>query len=153
MDGRKIRSALIQMDCTIKNKEENLSKALGFLDELKDKADIVCFPELFTTGYNLDLIGDDFYELAEPIPGPTTEWMGQKAREHGLAVVGTIVERDNAREGVLYDTTFLLDAKGQLVGKYRKSHLYPTEHRYFRAGDRLPVFELGGFTVGVAICF
>jgi predicted amidohydrolase len=153
LDGRKIRSALVQMDCIIKNKEGNLSKAFGFLDELEGQADIVCFPELFTTGYNLDLIGDDFYELAEPIPGPTTEWMGQKAREYGLAVVGTIVERDNAREGVLYDTTFLLDAKGQLVGKYRKSHLYPTEHRYFRAGDRLPVFELGGFTVGVAICF
>jgi predicted amidohydrolase len=153
LDGRKIRSALIQMDCIIKNKERNLSKALGFLDELKSKADIVCFPELFTTGYNLDLIGDDFYELAEPIPGPTTELMGQKAKEYGLAILGTIVGRDNAKEGVLYDTTFLLDAKGQLVGKYRKSHLYPAEHRYFRAGDRLPVFDLGGLTVGVTICF
>jgi predicted amidohydrolase len=153
LDGRKIRLALIQMDCIIKNKEGNLSKALGFLDELKGKADIVCFPELFTTGYNLDLIGDDFYELAEPIPGPTTELVGQKAKEYRLAILGTIVERDNAKEGVLYDTTFLLDRQGRLAGKYRKSHLYPPEHRYFRAGDRLPVFELGGFTVGVAICF
>ena len=153
MHGRKIRSALVQMDCTVRGKEGNLSKALGFLDELKGKADIVCFPELFTTGYNLDLIGDDFYELAEPIPGPTTELMGQKAKGYGLAILGTIVERDNAKGGVLYDTTFLLDVKGRLVGKYRKSHLYPAEHRYFRAGDRLPIFDLGGLTVGVAICF
>ncbi|HIH97148.1 MAG TPA: carbon-nitrogen hydrolase family protein [Thermoplasmata archaeon] len=153
MDGRKIRSALIQMDCIIKNKEGNLLKALGFLDELNGKTDIVCFPELFTTGYNLDLISDDFYDLAEPIPGPTTELMGRKAKEHELAILGAIVEQDNARKGMLYNTTFLLDAKGQLVGKYRKSHLYPAEHRYFRAGDLLPVFDLGGFTVGVAICF
>jgi predicted amidohydrolase len=153
LDGRKIRSALIQMDCMIKSKEGNLSKALGFLDELKGQADIVCFPELFTTGYNLDLIGDDFYELAEPIPGPTTELMGQKAKEQGLAILGTIVERDDALEGVLYDTTFLLDHQGRLVGKYRKTHLYPAEHRYFQAGDRLSVFDLDGLTVGVAICF
>jgi predicted amidohydrolase len=153
LDARKIRSALIQMDCTIKNKEENLSKALGFLDELKGRADIVCFPELFTTGYHLDLIGDDFYALAEPIPGPTTEWMGQQAREHKMAILGTIVERDETQEKVLHDTTFLLDAEGRLVGKYRKSHLYPTEHRYFKAGDRLPVFDLDGLTLGVAICF
>jgi predicted amidohydrolase len=141
------------MDCTIKNKEKNLSKALGFLDELKGRADIVCFPELFTTGYHLDLIGDDFYALAEPIPGPTTEWMGQQAREHKMAILGTIVERDETQEKVLHDTTFLLDAEGRLVGKYRKSHLYPTEHRYFKAGDRLPVFDLDGLTLGVAICF
>ncbi len=153
MDRRKIRSALIQMDCKIKNKEENLSKALGFLDELKGKADIVCFPELFTTGYNLDLIGDDFYALAEPIPGPTTERMGQQAREYEMAILGTIVERDGTQEGMLHDTTFLLDAEGRLVGKYRKSHLYPAEHRYFKAGDRLPVFDLDGLTLGVAICF
>lgn len=153
MDAKKIRIALIQMDCMIKNKDENLSKALAFLDELNGKADIACFPELFTTGYNLDLINDDFYDLAEPISGPTTELMGQKANKHKLAILGDIVERDKYRKGVLYNTTFLLDAKGQLVGKYRKSHLYPTEHRYFRPGDRLQVFDLGGLTVGVAICF
>jgi predicted amidohydrolase len=79
--------------------------------------------------------------------------MGQKAKEQGLAILGTIVERDDALEGVLYDTTFLLDHQGRLVGKYRKTHLYPAEHRYFRAGDRLPVFDLGDLTVGVAICF
>jgi predicted amidohydrolase len=145
--------ALVQMNCTLGRKRANLEKAVGFLEQSSGRADIICLPELFTTGYNLGLIGDDFCELAEPIPGPTTELMGQKARAHGLAVLGTIVERDGAQEGVLYDTTFALDAEGQLVGKYRKTHLYPAEHRFFQPGDRLPVFDLGGFTAGVAICF
>jgi predicted amidohydrolase len=149
----KLRVALIQMGCVIGDKEKNVSTALHLLDHVDREADMVCFPEFFTTGYNLNLIGDDFYDLAEPIPGPTTERMGQQAREHGMAILGTIVERDGTQERMLYDTTFLLNAEGRLVGRYRKSHLYPTEHRYFRPGDCLPVFDLGGFTLGVTICF
>jgi predicted amidohydrolase len=141
------------MNSALKKKGTNLDKAVRFLERSSGRADVVCFPELFTTGYALDLIGGDFDELAEPIPGPTTELLGRQAREHGLGILGTIVERDETEGGALYDTTFLLDAQGQLLGKYRKSHLYPPERRYFRAGDRLPVFNLDGLAVGVAICF
>jgi predicted amidohydrolase len=141
------------MDSILKDKEANLQKATVSVAQLAGRADIVCFPEFFTTGYSLDLIGDTYYDLAETIPGPTTEQMGQTAREHGLAILGNIVERDSVTEGVLYDTTFLLDAEGQLVGTYRKSHLYPTEHRYFRAGNQLPVFNWHGLTLGMATCY
>jgi predicted amidohydrolase len=141
------------MNCALKKKGANLDKAVRFLEQSSGRADIVCFPELFTTGYHLGLIDGDFYGLAEPIPGPTTELMGRKAQEHGLGILGTIVERDGADHTVLYDTTFLLNAEGRLLGKYRKSHLYPPERRYFRAGDQLPVFDLDGVAVGVAICF
>jgi predicted amidohydrolase len=151
--GRNPTVALVQMTCALKKKAANLDKAVRFLEQSSGRADVVCFPELFSTGYHLDLIDGHFYELAEPIPGPTTELMGRKAQKHGLSVLGTIVERDGADDGVLYDTTFLLNAEGRLVGKYRKSHLYPPERRYFRGGDRLPVFDLDGVTVGVAICF
>lgn len=153
MAKKKLRVALIQMDCVIQDKKTNLEKANEYIDQLDGRADVVCFPEFFTTGYNLDLIGDDFFQLAESIPGPTTESMGRQARKYNLAIVGTIVEKDNDIKGVLYDTTFFLDAKGQLVGKYRKSHLYPTEHRYFCSGNSLPVFDLGRFKAGAAVCF
>jgi predicted amidohydrolase len=150
---KRLNVALIQMDCVLKDKEANLERANEYIDQLDDGVHAACFPELFTTGYNLDLIGDDFFRLAESIPGPTTESMAQQARKHNLAIVGTIVERDQEREGVLFDTTFFLDADGQLLGKYRKSHLYPTEHRYFRSGNHLPVFDLGGIRAGAAVCF
>jgi predicted amidohydrolase len=152
-DSRNPAVALVQMTCTLEDKAANLDKAVAFLERSSGRADLVCFPELFSTGYHLDLIDGHFYELAEPIPGPTTELVGRKAQERGLSVLGTIVERDGADDGVLYDTTFLLNAEGRLVGKYRKSHLYPPERRYFRAGNRLPVFDLDGIAVGVAICF
>ncbi len=144
---------LVQMECVVKDKERNLAKALGFVESLKKRADadIVSFPELFTTGYNLDLIGDEIHDLAETIPGETTTMMSQKAREFGIAILGTIVERGDG--GGLYDTTFVIDETGELIGKYRKSHLHPSEYSYLDPGNELPVFELSRVTIGTAICF
>ncbi len=150
MSRDKLTVGAIQMDCRAGDKGDNLSKALDFLDELKGKADIACFPELFTTGYSLELVGDAFPKLAETIPGSTTEVMARKAKELGLAILGTIVEQEKGR---LYDTAFIIDHQGELIGKYRKSHLYPKEHRYFSAGEELAVFPLGGIKIGAAICF
>ncbi len=69
---RTITVGLIQMDCVLMDREQNLRRALQFLSELVGKAELVCLPELFTTGYNLDVMGTALYELAETIPGPTT---------------------------------------------------------------------------------
>ncbi len=153
MNDTKITVSLVQMRCQVKDKERNLARALDFLEQLRNtvETDIVCFPELFTTGYNLDLIGDEFHALAETIPGETTEVMSRAAKECGVAILGTIVEKDE--RGNLYDTTFVIDANAGLIGKYRKSHLYPAEYRYFTSGNELPVFELARDRIGVAICF
>jgi predicted amidohydrolase len=148
-----ITVGLIQMECALMKKEHNLTRALQFLSELAGKAEIVCLPELFTTGYNLDVMGDALYDLAETIPGPTTEEIGKQGKEYGMAILGNLVEKDQEIEGVLYDTSFLIDSCGKFVGKYRKTHLYPKEHQYFRAGDRLSVFEIDGLIVGSAICY
>jgi len=64
MEIKRIRLALIQTGCKIRDKENNFSHALDFLEKAKMKTDIACLSEFFTTGYNLDLIGNDFYGLA-----------------------------------------------------------------------------------------
>ena len=64
-----------------------------------------------------------------------------------------LAECDPLVTGLLYDSAVLIDSSGHICGRYRKSHLYPTEHRVFRPGDALPVFELDGLRVGLAICF
>ena len=148
-----ITVGIIQMDCVLMEKEQNLHNALQFLSELTGKTEWVCLPELFTTGYNLDVMGEALYELAEPIPGPTTDAICQKGKEYGMAILGNLVEKDREIEGVLYDTSFLIDSCGKFIGKYRKTHLYPKEHQYFRAGDTLPVFEINGVRIGIAICY
>lgn len=153
MSDSNIVVGVVQMECALKEKERNLARALGFLDRFGNEVevDIVCFPELFTTGYNLDLIGKEMHDLAETIPGRTTQRMGQKAREYSIAVLGTIVERGEG--GSLHDTTFVIDQTGELMGKYRKSHLYPAEYPYFDPGNELPAFGLARVRIGVAICF
>jgi len=152
MGAGKLFIALVQMNCKLGDKQENMRKALKRLEEVGGKVDIVCFPEFFTTGYNLDLIGDKFYHLAEPIPGETTDKIGKIARDYNLIVIGAIPERDVV-EGVLYNTAFIIDEDGEVIGKYRKTHLYPSEHKYFRAGNKLPVFNTRICKLGVAICY
>lgn len=152
MKNKNQQIALVQMDCRIRDKEYNLNRAFDFLKEAEKKADIICFPEFFTTGYNLGLIKEDFYNLAETIPGRTTMVFAQKAKEYKLAIIGGIVEKDK-KERILYDTAFIIDAEGNLVGKYRKFYLYPEEHRFFKPGNNLPVFNIGIAKIGMAICY
>jgi predicted amidohydrolase len=148
-----VQVGLIQMDARPGETDHNLVRAQQWLSSLPAGVQIACLPEFFNTGYHLDLIGDRFYELAEPIPGPTTATLALMARTRNMAILANIPESDERQAGVLYDTTFALDQNGELVGRYRKTHLYPTEHRYFRAGAELPVFDLAMARVGTATCF
>ncbi|NGM82814.1 carbon-nitrogen hydrolase family protein [Paenibacillus sp. 7124] len=150
---RLLNVGLVQMDSVIKDIESNILKSERYIDRIGQETDIICFPELFTTGYNFDLIQDEFYSLAETIPGPTVERLAAKAKHYGTAIIGNIVERDELQSGVLYDTAFVINEKGEYIGKYRKVHLYPSEHQYFRNGVDFPVFELFGTKVGVVICY
>ena len=147
------RVGLVQMACVVGDKVANLARALDLLAGLPDDVALAALPEFFNTGYHLDLIGQDFYELAETIPGPTTETLAALARRQRLLLLANIPERDPEQAGVLYDTTFILDQQGQLLGRYRKTHLFPPERQYFRPGDELPVFETSLTRLGTATCF
>lgn len=146
--------ALLQMNCALGNRDTNLDRAEALLAAAGGEADLACLPELFNTGYNLEAIGDELFEFAESIPGgATVRWLCEQARHHDIAIVAGIIEQAAGVTGLLYDTVVLIDAAGTLVGRYRKSHLYPAEHSFFAAGTELPVFDLAGLHVGVAICF
>jgi predicted amidohydrolase len=94
------------------------------LDHIGGKADVVCFPELFTTGYNLDVLGDALFDLAEPVPdGETTRRLADVARRFDLAIVAGLVEQSPSVTGLLYDTVVLINRRGEFVGRHRKSHL------------------------------
>lgn len=150
---QKVKIALAQMDCVLKDKNRNLIHSMEILEKLKGKVDMVCFPEFFTTGYNLKMIGADFYDIAETIPGETTEQISKKAKKYAMAILGSIVEKDPLCPDILYDSVFIINKNGELAGKYRKYYVYPLEHEYFRAGNKIPVVDLGIARVGLAICY
>jgi predicted amidohydrolase len=152
-DHGRIVVGLAQLTCRLGDKEANLERAEQLLAQLAGRATIACLPEMFDVGYELEHLGARLFDLAEPVPGPTTERLASLARKLGLAIVAGVLERDQYLADLLYDTAIVIDRQGELVGQYRKSHLYPSEHRFFRAGSELAVLELEGLRIGVAICF
>ena len=144
---------LIQMNCRLGDRAANLAKAERHLQRLAGRTGLACLPEMFDLGYDLPTLGPSIFDLAEVVPGPTTERLGTFARRFDLAIVAGVTERDSNVTGLLFDSTVIIGRDGALHSRYRKSHLYPDEHRVFRPGHALPVVEVDGLRLGVAICF
>jgi N-carbamoylputrescine amidase len=118
--------------------DANLAKAEGLIREAARRgAQIICVQELFRSQYFCQTENIDTFNLAEPIPGPTTESFTRLARELKVVIVGSIFERRMA--GVYHNTAFVADADGTMLGLYRKMHI-PDDPRfyekyYFTPGD------------------
>lgn len=144
-----VRVSVAQTAPRVGDVEANLADAERTVAGLAGRADVIVFPELFTTGYRRD--GMDHGALAEPLAGsPSISRLSRAAAGAGVAVVGTILE---AADGLVYDTAVVIGPGGMLAGSYRKSHLYPAERAHFAAGDELEVVDVGVARIGLAICF
>ncbi len=131
------RVGLVQMRCTA-DPDANVDAAVAGVREAAARgAGIVCLPELFRTPYFCQREDPANFELAEPIPGPTTERFADVARTLGVAIVASLFERRAA--GVYHNTAVVLDADGTLRGRYRKMHIPDDplyyEKFYFTPGD------------------
>src|SRR6187551_3024853 len=103
---------LVQMHCEA-DLEANLNRAVaGVRKAAEAEAQIVCLQELFRTPYFCQRQDPDVFDLAEAVPGPTTELFGQIAKEAGIVVVTSIFERRAA--GVYHNTAVVLDADGRI---------------------------------------
>ncbi len=149
---------LIQMQCGA-SLPENLSKAaLRIAQAAKAGAKVVCLPELFGSRYFCQTEDNrSAFDLAEPIPGPTTEVLSALARRHEVVLIGgTIFERAN--DGKHYNSAPVFDTDGSLLGTYRKIHIPHDplyyERSYFTPGNLgVRVFETRFARIAVLICF
>ena len=128
---------LIQMACS-PDPGENLAKAEWRIREAAGNgAQIVCVQELFRSQYFCLEENAALFDLAEPIPGPTSECLTALARELQVVIVGSVFERRTA--GVYHNTALVIDADGALAGIYRKMHIPDDplyfEKYYFTPGD------------------
>jgi predicted amidohydrolase len=111
-------------------------------------AELIIFPELFLTGYN---IGSAAHELAEPADGPSSRKAAEIAGSAGIAMLYGYSERCEAD---VYNSALLIDRKGRARAGYRKAHLFGSyEKTYFKPGDRLLIVELDGLNIGILICY
>ncbi len=148
------KTALAQFPCKIGNKQHNINKMAKYTKQAeKQKTDIIIFPEMSLTGYTTR---DLTYELAEEIPGPSTEKIGRIAKKENLYIIYGMPERSEKGKAIIYNSAVLTGPEGY-IGKYRKMHL-PThsvfeEKRYFRLGYQTPVFETNIGKLGITICY
>jgi N-carbamoylputrescine amidase len=155
-ETRKLRVALVQMACA-EHPGANLSKALDAVAEAaRQGAAIVGLPELFRTRYFCQREDASLFDLAEPVPGPTTEAVARAARQHGVAVVASVFER--RAPGLYHNTAAVIDADGSLAGVYRKMHIPDDplyfEKYYFTPGDTgFLGFSTRHARVGVLVCW
>jgi beta-ureidopropionase len=170
--SRIVRVALIQAKHEIhgdepvqKHKEAAIEKHLRLIKEAADEnAQIVCLQEVFYGPYFCAEQKVKWYDSTEPIPdGPTTRLMQEQAKKYGLVLVVPMYEVDIT--GVYYNTTAVIDAGGEYLGKFRKIHIPHVqagdspytgfwEKYYFKPGNLgHPVFQTAFAKIGVYICY
>jgi N-carbamoylputrescine amidase len=154
--ANKFTVGLVQMKCTT-NKEENLTRATEKIREAaKRGAQVISLHELFSGEYFCRTEETQLFDLAESVPGPTTERLAKVAKESNVALVVSVFERRAA--GLYYNTCAVLDADGSYVGKYRKMHIPDDplyyEKFYFTPGDLgFLNFDTKFARLGVQICW
>ena len=136
---------------------KNLDRAVARVKEARGAgADVVCLPELFRSQYFCQREDASLFDLAEPVPGPTTEAIGRAAKETGAVVVAPIFER--RAPGLYHNSAAIIDADGQLRGLYRKMHIPDDpafyEKFYFTPGDLgFRAFDTQAGRIGTLICW
>ncbi|TAF65205.1 MAG: acyltransferase [Cytophagales bacterium] len=145
------------MSC-VADKKSNLNKATAKIRELAQKgAKIICLQELFASLYFCDVENHDNFALAEAIPeGESTHHFRALAKELEVVIIASLFEK--RAEGLYHNTTAVIDADGQYLGMYRKSHIPDDpgyyEKFYFTPGDTgYKIFKTRFATIGVLICW
>lgn len=138
-------------------KEDGLKKAARSMEEASDAgARIVCFPELFLTKYFCQSEDTGCFELAETVPGPSTDRLGKEAKKRGVFCVCPVFEK--RASGVYHNSLVIIDPAGEISGVYRKMHIPDDpgwfEKFYFTPGDTgFQCFDTGLAKVGTLICW
>lgn len=152
----KVKIGLVQMTCSA-DVNVNLQKAIEQVKVAASKgANIVCLQELFTSLYFCDVEAYENFNLAEAIPGKTTDTLCEVAKETGVVIIASLFEKRTS--GIYHNTTAVIDSDGSYLGKYRKMHIPDDpayyEKFYFTPGDLgYKNFDTKFGRIGILICW
>jgi N-carbamoylputrescine amidase len=153
---QQVKVAGIQMSCTA-DKESNFNKAVKKIREAAaEGAQIVCTQELFASLYFCDEERYENFDLAETVPGVSTGVLCKLAAELKIVIIASLFEK--RAKGLYHNTTAVIDADGNYLGKYRKMHIPDDpayyEKFYFTPGDLgYKIFKTKFATIGILICW
>lgn len=140
------------MDIVPGNPKANQKKVLKWLVSILDveKPDTIILPEMWTTGYTLDVLKD----IADINGENTREFLSLLSASYGINIIGGSVANKVGEN--IYNSSFVFNRKGEMVYSYNKVHLVPmlNEHNYLTGGTAVPeIFELDGIKMGLIICY
>ncbi|HSI07512.1 MAG: carbon-nitrogen hydrolase [Rariglobus sp.] len=147
---------LLQHAC-VADPKVNLKKTLSLVDQAAKKgAQIICTQEMVTSQYFCQSEEHRFFDLAEPIPGPSTTAFQKAAKKHGVVIIASLFEK--RASGLYHNTAAIIDADGKLLGIYRKMHIPDDplfyEKFYFTPGDTgFKAWDTKFGKIGVLICW
>src|SRR5262249_9665565 len=154
--AKKFSIGLVQMSCS-SDPKENLDKAVARVEEAaRAGAEVICLPELFRSQYFCQKEDVGAFDLAEPVPGPSTEALSQAAKANRVAVIAPVFDRRAA--GSYHNSAAVIDSDGKILGLYRKMHIPDDpayyEKFYFTPGDLgFPAFDTASGRVATLICW
>ena len=134
---KEIKIGLLQQHNTA-NSEDNMRRLAEGIEKLaKDGAQLVVLQELHNSLYFCQVENVNNFDLAEPIPGPSTDFYGELAKRNGVVIVTSLFER--RAPGLYHNTAVVIERDGTIAGKYRKMHIPDDpayyEKFYFTPGD------------------
>lgn len=137
---------LIQSSLRWENPAANLERFSEKLDAVKQPADLVVLPEMFTTGFTMNAAA-----LAEPMEGPSMGWMADRAEVMGCSLAGSMIIREDGR---FYNRMIWMNPDGSYVF-YDKRHLFrmADEHNHYSSGDKRVVVSFKGWRFCLQICY
>jgi len=143
----RLRVLIVQPDIYWEDKEKNLAQYEAMLEKQNPQTlELVVFPEMFTTGFSMHPEA-----LAEPMDGPSVQWMLRMAKKYFCAITGSLMIRDQGR---FYNRLLWVLPDGQL-GSYDKRHLFGLggEKPWFTPGNKRLIAQLKGFRICLQICY
>ena len=150
------RIGLVQMSCSLDTRENQEKAEQKIREVARAGAQVICLPELYRSQYFCREEKAELFDLAEAVPGDTTERLGKIAREHGVVIVASLFERRAA--GLYHNTAAIIGSNGDVLGLYRKMHIPDDplffEKFYFTPGDLgFQNFETEFGRLGVLVCW
>ena len=155
-DARKFALGLVQMSAA-PDPADNLARAVSLVEETASAgAEIVCLPELFRSQYFCQREDASLFDLAEPVPGPSTEMLARVARAKRVTIIAPVFERRAA--GLYHNSAVTIGDEGEIIGVYRKMHIPDDpayyEKFYFTPGDTgFRAFDTAVGRIGTLICW
>lgn len=141
-----LQIALFQMDLLWEDRQANLSKIDQWLTKLRPHTDIVFLPEMFTTGFSMQVT-----ELAETMEGPTMQWIIRRSQEHQLAICGSFIIKENDH---YFNRLVFAEPDGR-VHHYDKRHLFTmgNEEKHYHKGSSRLIVNYKGWRICPLICY